>query len=142
MKTMAELATENEKQAKQKQKLYYDRKARDRKLEVGQKVLILLPTTSLNMSSYSTMSSLSCFLSSDVNSGDIWTSSTLSFLCNAGGIAGFISEPVYKRAYPIPYALRDKVKKEIDDMLKAGIVEPSDSPYAAPIVLIKKKDHV
>jgi hypothetical protein len=34
----------NEKQAKQKQKLYYDRKARDRKLEVGQKVLILLPT--------------------------------------------------------------------------------------------------
>jgi hypothetical protein len=44
MKTMAELATENEKQAKQNQKLYYDRKARDRKLEVGQKVLILLPT--------------------------------------------------------------------------------------------------
>ena len=36
--------------------------------------------------------------------------------------------------------LRDKVKKEIDDMLKSGIVEPSDSPYAAPIVLIKKKD--
>ena len=49
-------------------------------------------------------------------------------------------EPVYKWAYPIPYALRDKVKKEIDDMLKAGIVEPSDSPYTAPIVLIKKKD--
>jgi hypothetical protein len=42
MKTMAELATENEKQAEQKQTLYYDRKASDRKLEVGQKVLILL----------------------------------------------------------------------------------------------------
>jgi hypothetical protein len=25
-------------------------------------------------------------------------------------------------------------------MIKAGIVEPSDSPYATPIVLIKKKD--
>jgi hypothetical protein len=33
MKTMAELATDNEKQPKQKQNLYYDRKARDRKLE-------------------------------------------------------------------------------------------------------------
>ena len=49
MKTMAELATENEKQAKQKQKLHYDRKARDRKLEVGQKVLILLPTHTSNL---------------------------------------------------------------------------------------------
>jgi hypothetical protein len=39
MKTMAELATENEKQAKQKQKLYSDRKVRDRKLEVGQHFL-------------------------------------------------------------------------------------------------------
>ena len=49
-------------------------------------------------------------------------------------------EPIYKRPYPIPYTLRDKVKTEIDNMIKAGIVEPSDSPYAAPIVLIKKKD--
>jgi hypothetical protein len=74
------------------------------------------------MSSYSTMSSLSCFLSSDVNSGDIWTSSTLSFLHK---VVTRTEEPVYKRAYSIPYALRNKVKKEIDDMLKAGIVEPS-----------------
>ncbi|CAC5388228.1 unnamed protein product [Mytilus coruscus] len=48
-------------------------------------------------------------------------------------------EPIYKRSYPLPYALRDKVKQEIDDMLAAGIVELSDSPYAFPIVLIKKK---
>lgn len=44
MKTMAEKATENEKKAKQRQQLYYDQKYRDRKLEVGQEVLILLPT--------------------------------------------------------------------------------------------------
>ena len=37
--------------------------------------------------------------------------------------------------------MRDKVKTEIDNMIKAGIVEPSASPYAPPpIVLIKKKD--
>jgi predicted amino acid racemase len=51
-----------------------------------------------------------------------------------------IHRTLLRLCYPIPYALRDKVTKEIDDMLKAGIVEPSDSPYAAPIVLIKKKD--
>ncbi|CAC5404352.1 Transposon Ty3-I Gag-Pol polyprotein,Transposon Ty3-G Gag-Pol polyprotein [Mytilus coruscus] len=50
-------------------------------------------------------------------------------------------EPIYKRSYPLLYALRDKVKQEINDMLTAGIVEPSNSPYAFPIVLIKKKDN-
>jgi hypothetical protein len=49
-------------------------------------------------------------------------------------------EPIYKRSSPIHYALRDKVKTEIDNIIKAGIAEPPDSPYAAPIVLIKKKD--
>ncbi|CAC5388229.1 unnamed protein product [Mytilus coruscus] len=44
MRKMAEYATENDKKAKQRQKLYYDRKSKNRKLEVGQKVLILLPT--------------------------------------------------------------------------------------------------
>ena len=34
-------------------------------------------------------------------------------------------EPIYKRPYPIPYALRDKVKTETDNMIKAGIIEPS-----------------
>lgn len=43
--------------------------------------------------------------------------------------------------YPLPYALRDKVKQEIDDMLDAGKVEPSDSPYPFPIVLIEKNDN-
>jgi hypothetical protein len=48
--------------------------------------------------------------------------------------------PIYKRPYHIPYALRDKAKTEIDNMIKAGIVEPYDNPYTAPIIFIKKKD--
>ena len=44
LKSMADLATINERKAKTKQKSYYDRKSRSRKLEVGQKVLVLLPT--------------------------------------------------------------------------------------------------
>jgi hypothetical protein len=41
---MADLATINERKAKTKQKSYYDKKSRSRKLEVGQNVLVLLPT--------------------------------------------------------------------------------------------------
>jgi hypothetical protein len=61
------------------------RKARDRKLEVGQKVLILLPThTSKLLASWK-----GPFVVTDKVSP--WTSSTLSFLCNAVEIARFIS---------------------------------------------------
>jgi hypothetical protein len=37
--------------------------------------------------------------------------------------------------------MRNQVKEEVDKMLKAGIVEGSDSPYAAPVVLVRKKDN-
>jgi hypothetical protein len=37
--------------------------------------------------------------------------------------------------------MRNQVKEEVDKMLKAGIVESSDSPYAAPVVLVRKKDN-
>ena len=48
--------------------------------------------------------------------------------------------PVAKKAYLLPYALRGKVKQEIDNMLEAGIAEKSSSPYASPIVIVPKKD--
>ena len=40
----------------------------------------------------------------------------------------------------LQYALREKVKQEIDNMIKAGIAEKSISPYASPIVIVTKKD--
>ena len=49
-------------------------------------------------------------------------------------------KPVNKRPYPLPYAMRDKVDKEIQKMLHEGIIERSDSPYNAPIVLVRKSD--
>ena len=50
------------------------------------------------------------------------------------------TEPIRSKPYPLPYALRDTVNKEVDDMLHMGIIEISDSPYASPIVLVKKRD--
>jgi hypothetical protein len=49
-------------------------------------------------------------------------------------------ERVRKKPYPIPYALRDAVREEVNYMLRVGIIEPSESPYNAPIVIVKKPD--
>ncbi|KAK7089584.1 uncharacterized protein [Littorina saxatilis] len=50
------------------------------------------------------------------------------------------TEPVHVKPYPLPFAQVETVKKEVDDMLKLGVIEPSVSPYNSPIVLVKKKD--
>lgn len=49
--------------------------------------------------------------------------------------------PIQMKPYPIPYALQDKVKRELQQMMDLGIIEETDSPYSAPVVLIKKKDN-
>jgi hypothetical protein len=48
--------------------------------------------------------------------------------------------PVRQRPYRLPHAMRCVVKTELDKMLSGGIIEPANSPYGSPIVLIKKSD--
>ena len=48
--------------------------------------------------------------------------------------------PIRQKAYRIPYSRRDQVKMEVDEMLAAGVVRPSKSAWASPIVLVEKKD--
>ena len=50
------------------------------------------------------------------------------------------NSPVRSRSYPLPYALRENLKTEIEDMLSLGIIRESNSPFASPIVIVKKKD--
>ena len=40
----------------------------------------------------------------------------------------------------IPYHIRDKVKKKVDDLIEKNFVEYSDSPYNAPLVPVVKKN--
>ena len=49
-------------------------------------------------------------------------------------------QPIRSKPYPVPLSLRHVIRKEIQDMLDLGVIEPSTSPYASPIVLVKKKD--
>ncbi|XP_041470756.1 uncharacterized protein LOC121420251 [Lytechinus variegatus] len=49
-------------------------------------------------------------------------------------------EPRRSKPYPIPHALRQTVKDEVQKMLALGVIEPSNSPFASPIVLVKKPD--
>ena len=46
------------------------------------------------------------------------------------------------RQYPrrLPYAHRAETRTQVQDMLKQGVIQPSCSPWASPIVLVKKKD--
>jgi len=50
-------------------------------------------------------------------------------------------EPIRTKMYPMPYSVREAINTEIQDMIKLDIIEETESPYASPIVLIKKKDN-
>ncbi len=48
---------------------------------------------------------------------------------------------VRQRAYRIPEARRPAIEEEVKKMLELGIVEPSRSPWASPIVMVPKLDN-
>jgi len=48
--------------------------------------------------------------------------------------------PVRQTAYRLPYSKRRDVRLELDKMLENGIIVPSTSAWASPIVLVPKKD--
>jgi hypothetical protein len=46
--------------------------------------------------------------------------------------------PIKKNPYRVPFALKDEMKKQLDEMIR-GVITPSCSEWAAPVVLVKKK---
>ncbi|EYC04035.1 hypothetical protein Y032_0090g2380 [Ancylostoma ceylanicum] len=45
-----------------------------------------------------------------------------------------------QRLHRVPLQQREEIARQIQEMLKQRIIEPSSSPFCAPIVLVKKKD--
>ena len=50
------------------------------------------------------------------------------------------SQPVRLHPYRVPHAYRGEVERQVHEMLEEGVIEPSASDWAAPIVLVRKKD--
>ena len=69
--------------------------------------------------------------SSELGSTDLVTHSI------ATGSHSPIRQPVRRT----PFALRDTVDKLVQEMLEQDVIRPSQSPWASPIVLVKKKDN-
>ena len=72
----------------------------------------------------------------------------LMFFLNVPGRASKIEhrinlideECVRLKPYLLPYALRQELKDEIKEMLDMEVIRKSSSPYASPVVIVKKKD--
>ena len=48
--------------------------------------------------------------------------------------------PIKQRAYRVPYAQQENVDKLIEEMFQNKIISKSNSPWASPIVIVKKSD--
>ncbi|KAK9730865.1 Reverse transcriptase (RNA-dependent DNA polymerase) [Popillia japonica] len=50
------------------------------------------------------------------------------------------ASPIKQRQYPLSPAMREHLNKEIDEMLRLGIIQPSKSPWCSPLWLVKKSN--
>jgi hypothetical protein len=50
--------------------------------------------------------------------------------------------PFSYRERPVPYAIRDAVREQMEMMIRQGIIEPATSPYSNPLVVVPKANKV
>nr|CAH7749988.1 unnamed protein product [Callosobruchus chinensis] len=48
--------------------------------------------------------------------------------------------PFFRRSYPIPIAYRGKVERQVKEMIGWKVIEPAQTEYVSPLVVVKKRD--
>ena len=70
-----------------------------------------------------------------LNSKELGSTNLVKHVINTGD-----NPPVRQPVRCTPFALRNKVDEMVQEMLARVVIQPSQSPWASPIVLVKKKD--
>ena len=120
LEKMTEHVKENLGKAQTQQKKWYDKQAQMRTFKSGDQVLLLLPIPTSKL-----MAQWQGPYSTTLAEQQIKTGS---------------SSPIRQPPYQLAHAYRDAIEKELDEMQKCGIIEPSSSEWASPMVIVKKKD--
>ena len=50
------------------------------------------------------------------------------------------AKPIHQQPYPSAFKQRELLQQQVNEMLEDGIIEPSNSPWSSPVILVKKKD--
>ena len=69
-----------------------------------------------------------------LDSSELGTSSIMQHSINTGD-----HFPIRQPLRRMPFTLRPQVDKLVQEMLTQGIIQPSSSPWASPVVLVKKR---